>query len=283
MPARNTMCRMVRIPPMMRPDTSAPNAAPSPAFKAQQALEALCGLQTLPGPLPENTRAAPDILDGDNCRKLLDALGPVIGSRSRKITASLLSKRIAFLFTAGGLYPVSMHDQAFDMSLDNCVVDYRHDGHRWQSALLLRTLDGISAPANDRDVWREQMCKTLFSGNLAPIWQALHEASGVSLSILWENTAVRIFSLYERRMMRETDTQKLSQIRADFDFLLHQADSSIFGTPKNPLGSFYFDKTKTGDVEIRYRRTCCYYYLTPPKEYCSTCPLLLKPRVKKHA
>ncbi|MFC4238031.1 IucA/IucC family C-terminal-domain containing protein [Thalassospira xianhensis] len=243
-------------------------------------LRALCGLKSASTGLPGLSVPGPEILDKDICRDILNEAGRLLGSRSRKITASLLSKRIAFLTTAATLYPMSLYNRGLDLSLENCVIDYSHDSKRWQSSMYLYNLDASPPPPGARETWREDVCRRLFSTNLARLWQALHEASGVTLSILWENTAVRVYSLYERRLMSIGDMDTARQIREDFTYLTTEAAGSLFGCKDNPLQRFYFDKTAVGEREIRYRRTCCYYYLTPPQEYCSTCPLLLSPGKK---
>jgi len=238
-------------------------------------LHSLCGLKSATPGLPGLSVHGPEMLDKDICRDILNEVGRLLGSRSRKITASLLSKRIAFLTTSAALYPMSAYNDGLDLSLENCVIDYSHDSKRWQSSMYLYNLEATLPAPGARETWREDICRRLFSDNLARLWQALHEASGVTLSILWENTAVRVYSLYERRLMTIGNINTARQIREDFAYLTTDADGDLFDCKDNPLQRFYFDKTPAGEREIRYRKTCCYYYLTPPQEYCSTCPLLL--------
>lgn len=243
-------------------------------------LSVLCGLK-VGHPSPAFSVSGPEMLDKKICREVLDDIGPLLGSRSRKIIASLLSKRIAFLTTAAALYPMSAYNRGLDLSLENCVIDYSHDTKRWQSAMYLNSLAPTVSPSDARHIWRKDICQKLFSDNLARLWQSLHEASSVTLSILWENTAVRVYSLYERRLRERLVTEQC--VLDDFNYLTKEAEGCLFGEKDNPIERFYFDKTPAGQKEIRFRRTCCYYYLTPQKKYCSTCPLLLNPRVKSDA
>jgi len=232
-----------------------------------------------------DTRA---LLDVDQCRRVLDELGPRIGSDSRAITASLLAKRIAFLVTGPGLYALSAFDLGLNLALDNCVTDYRHDGAAWRSRMLLK--DVVPTPpatptlrlsADDREHLREGVVRRVFAGHLTPLWQIFQKASGIAPRILWENTAVRVYSLYERRLAAIDEPSRQRQIRDDFDYLLHRAPVDAFGLPDNPLARYYFDvetiaASDTAPTrQVRFRKTCCLYFkATCPAEYCSTCPLL---------
>nr|WP_113867347.1 IucA/IucC family C-terminal-domain containing protein [Brenneria salicis]NMN91961.1 ferric iron reductase protein FhuF [Brenneria salicis ATCC 15712 = DSM 30166]RBP61264.1 ferric iron reductase protein FhuF [Brenneria salicis ATCC 15712 = DSM 30166]RLM30272.1 hypothetical protein BHG07_11395 [Brenneria salicis ATCC 15712 = DSM 30166] len=229
------------------------------------------------------------LLDPDYCRWLLDRLTPKLLSPSRKITASLLSKRIAFLTTASSLYAMSVYNKGLNMSLENCVLEYGHQ-KQWTSTMPLYDLSVSQPTAGQREAWRQRQFETLFGRHLAPLLQVLSRISGAPLRILWENTAVRIFSLYERRMQWDdpaavclpglTVAQRIQQ---DFTALIN-ASGEIFGTDDNPLKPFYRPKTRVPVAspppdgmcfrEVRFRRTCCFYYkASQPPAYCSTCPL----------
>ncbi len=72
----------------------------------------LCGPLQLRTAEARDSRSLPaqDLLDEAVCSDLLDALGPVIGSPTRAITASLLAKRFSFLGTGACLYSLSNTD-----------------------------------------------------------------------------------------------------------------------------------------------------------------------------
>lgn len=116
----------------------------------------------------------------------------------------------------------------------------------------------------------------LFAGLLAPLWEAFNQVTGVSRRILWENTAVRVYSLYEKRMDDIDDPVVQQRLKADFHWLLHEADPTLFGLHYNPLQHFRRPLTPLDSGKaIRFRRTCCFYYLaSDPVEYCGACPLL---------
>ncbi|KPG98439.1 siderophore-iron reductase, Fe-S cluster protein [Pseudomonas sp. RIT-PI-q] len=226
---------------------------------------------------PLRSLLARDLLQDDVCEQLLDALGPVIGSPTRAITASLLGKRLSFLATGACLYAMSVYDKGLLLTLDNSIVEYGHDDGLWTSSMPLRHGQPLTYGANEREAWREALVQALFAGLLKPLWQTFNRVTGVSRRILWENTAVRVYSLYEKRMAKIDDPLIRERCEADFQWLLTQAEPALFGLDYNPLSHFRRPPTLVdeGQRSIRFRRTCCFYYLaTEPAEYCSTCPLL---------
>lgn len=244
-----------------------------------------CQLVTAAERDPLYSVAAQELLDKNRCRELLTQLTPIIGSPPLAVTASLLSKRIAFLTTASCLYSMSAFNKGLNFSLDNSVVEYRHQQNLWRSRMPIIELSVSEPQADARQEWRAQICHHLFTDNLARLWSTFAEVSGISEIILWENTAVRVYSLYERRLTSvpptasiQTPEQRLQQqqrIADDFQFLVQHAPSEWFLQKRNPLQRYFKTKQKVGDQSIRFRRTCCFYYkATQPQEYCSNCPLI---------
>ncbi|MDR6959280.1 ferric iron reductase protein FhuF [Pseudomonas brassicacearum] len=228
---------------------------------------------------PARSLAAHELLNGGVCLRLLDELTPVIGSPSRAITASLLSKRIAFLATGACLYALSACDKGLRLSLDNCIIEYGHDEGLWTSSMPLLDLEPQGYVHGYREHWRETLVSNLFAGLLKPLWDCFVQVSGISRRILWENTAVRVYSLYEKRMDSLQDPSVRRRVEADFDWLLNHADPALFGLDYNPLQYFRRPLMPLGNgLDCRrLRRTCCFYYrASNPVEYCSACPLLRK-------
>ena len=223
----------------------------------------------------ERSLSVAALTDAERCRALLDRLSPIIGSPSRRVTASLLSKRLAFLLTGACLYALTAADRGLDVSAENCMIDVAHDGERWISRLPLQTFDARTWVPAARERARTDIVATLFTGLIAPLWQVLHQVSGVPMRMLWENTAVRVYSLYERRMADFTSPAAIARRDADWQFLL-SAPPALFGWSVNPLARFLQMPTSMDDGRsVRFRRTCCLYFkATRPPEYCRTCPLL---------
>ncbi|WP_439851266.1 IucA/IucC family C-terminal-domain containing protein [Pseudomonas syringae] len=217
------------------------------------------------------------LLDDDVCEQLLNTLGPIIGSPSLAITASLLAKRFSFLSTGACLYSMSIYDKGLVLSLDNSVIEYAHDDGLWTSSMPLADVSPLCYEPGMREAWRERIVSTLFRDLLQPLWETFNRVSGISRRILWENTAVRVYSLYDKRMDKVEDPVIRERYQADFDWLLNQADPSLFGLSYNPLKHFRRPPVllEAEGKSIRFRRTCCFYYdASNPVEYCSTCPLL---------
>lgn len=234
-----------------------------------------CLLQSATACDPAWSLPAADLLDSDTCRALLDRLGPVIGSPNRYITASLLAKRLAFLTTGLALYGMSVMDRGLDLSLANWRLEYRHQNGLWRSQMPLIDQRASTPELNTREAWRASVVQTLFADGLAPLWQSLHQSTRVPMPVLWENTAVRVYSLYEKRLTAERHPARQSQIRADFRWLVEQAPAAVFGASYNPLQRFFRPRQPdTAKPGARIRKTCCFYYrATEPETYCGTCPL----------
>ncbi|KFF50652.1 hypothetical protein GY26_00600 [Gammaproteobacteria bacterium MFB021] len=216
--------------------------------------------------------------DPRRCAELLDRLGPTLGSPDRRTTASLLSKRLGFLLTGAPLYLLSVCDRGLDLAPGNCLIDIRHDGQAWRSTLPLRSLRLQRWSPAARESARHALLNELFTGLITPLWQTLREVGGVPPRMLWENLAVRVYSLYERRLVELegglVDAAARRRCAADYRFLL-EAEPELFGIDFNPLARFHHAKTRRTDgVEVRYRRSCCLYYRAAcPVAYCQSCPL----------
>ncbi len=226
---------------------------------------------------------AAELLDETTCIALLDQLGPVILSPSRRITASLLGKRLSFLLTGACLYAMSAYDKGLQLSLANTFIEYGHDDGVWTSSLPLHSLAVSRPEPGARDDWREAVATQLFAGLLQPLWDTFYGVTGVSRRILWENTAVRVYSLYERRLAKLDCAETGRRCVEDFHWLTAQAPGSVFGLDYNPLKHFNRPLTLVDDGAraVRFRRTCCFYYqASDPVEYCSTCPLI-RPRAAR--
>ncbi|ADZ89686.1 IucA/IucC family C-terminal-domain containing protein [Marinomonas mediterranea] len=216
------------------------------------------------------------LLDDELCLKTLNTIMPALGASTLRVTASLVMKRIAFLTLASFLYGMSRYDKGLDVSINNCIFEYPLENRLWKSQFPLKTTQ-ISKPEKGRDSWRKRRLTKAFSGNLTLLVRQLRKLTGVSESILWENIAVRVFSIYERRVIVSgLDETTKKKAESDFLYLLSSDSSEIYGLDRNPIAPFYFKNSikEEGDTSVRIRKTCCYYYLaTDPTEYCNNCPL----------
>lgn len=227
-------------------------------------------------PLPDATGAVrPDsLLDPDSCAAYLDGLSAALRSPSRPVTASQFAKRYAFLSAAPALYAMSVFNKSLDLGGAALVLESTDiPGKTWSNRLHAAALPVAEPQSGQRPAWRRAAAERLFAGHLAPLWRALSKIAPIPLPILWENTAVRIYSLYEKRIAADARTaEEKRRAQDDFEFLL-QAPGSVFGQSQNPLRQFY------GSVPpaVRLRKTCCLFYQVPSDEgYCSACPKLAR-------
>lgn len=222
------------------------------------------------------------LLDDALCLETLRNIMPELGAPNLKVTASLVIKRIAFIALAPVLYAMSGFDKGLDASIENSVFEYPLDNRIWQSKMPLKTT-AVSvwkdSDKEDRNAWRKEILNKAFSGHLTLLVEQFYRLTKVSRRILWENVAVRVFSIYEQRILVNVAEEMRSKAQADYAYLLDKSTTALFGLNENPLTVFYQDKQLTALSEnpVRVRRTCCFYYqATEPPVYCGSCPLPLK-------
>ncbi|NTZ16995.1 hypothetical protein EXW96_05290 [Paenibacillus sp. JMULE4] len=217
-----------------------------------------------------------DLLDGEKCASYLDELTMVLQSPSRMITASQFAKRYAFLTLAPGLYAMTIYNKGLDLSIENSLLESSATLKKsWSARLCAPDLQVNEPAAGKRDEWRDETIRNLFAGHLAKLWRSISEAADIPMAILWENTAVRLYSLYEKRMGEGSDLQENKRIQEDFKYLISTAPGTLFGETDNPMARYYYPAcTISSAVQpVRMRKTCCFYYKVSPDEgYCSNCP-----------
>ncbi|WP_313997294.1 IucA/IucC family C-terminal-domain containing protein [uncultured Paenibacillus sp.] len=218
-----------------------------------------------------------DLLDEQQCGVYLDRLASVYRSPSRKITASSFSKRYAFLLVSAGLYAMTMYKRGLDLAIDNCHVESLYRNDSWMPNLRLGNCTITQPESGNRYEWRDQMINNMFAGHMAKIWHSVSKAASISRSVLWENTAIYVYTLYEKRMAAEAEGQEKIRMQEDFEYLIGDAPAVLFGEKKNPLNEFYNPKCKlpASDSPVRIRKTCCFYYkISGNESYCPTCPIV---------
>lgn len=224
------------------------------------------------------TIAATNFLDERLCFATLERIMPAIGAPNIKVAASLVLKRIAFLTLAPLMYAMSCFNRGLDLGVENTVFRYAQEAGHWQSTVALKSVAADYAPSERTD-WRTQLLKTVFSGFLARVVEQFHQLTRAPKHILWENIAIRVFNLYERRVFLEVSEAQRATAQEDFAYLLDDRTTEIFGLSRNPIAEFYFEISKVPHIAepIRIRRTCCcHYQTTDPADYCGSCPLPLR-------
>lgn len=222
---------------------------------------------------------AAQLLNEMECTGYIDRVSGLFGATSRSVGGSLFAKRYSYLTIAPVLYAMTMYNKGLHAAIENCHVEsmLREDGV-WLPKLRLNDWQASVAGDNDRHEWRDNIIRSLFADNIAKLWRAVSKANRVSAATLWENTAVNVYWLYEKRIGDASDPDRQARIREDYEYLL-SAPGDLFGEKTNPLIKFDSPKVKLPEYEqpIRVRKTCCLYYRTDgERSYCSICPKALE-------
>ncbi|KAA0545303.1 siderophore-iron reductase FhuF [Bacillus sp. BGMRC 2118] len=202
---------------------------------------------------------------------LIQQLKEVYNVTETYVIASQFMKRYAYMVVVPFFFSLSMWNKQLNMDIDQVSFQsFKEDGV-WLPKLQMQTMEVITPEPDGRGEWLNAAFEKLFKYHLDPVIRVLAPEGKVSRQVLWENTAIYIFWIYEI-MVKETTSNQVNQ---DFDFLL-KADGSMFGEYKyNPIAKFYTEKKST--EEVRVRKTCCFYDRLPGvKDRCSSCPVTCK-------
>ncbi|MBM7583513.1 ferric iron reductase protein FhuF [Bacillus pakistanensis] len=213
-----------------------------------------------------------ELLMGEKCLTFLQNQMNEINAPNLAVTASMVSKRYAFLVVSSTLYCIVKFNCAPGLSIYTCALSNER-----KLSIQSMTCKWWEMDHMDREQWREKALHDLFSLHITPFLNILNQSSRVSLSILWENVAIRINSIYRKTLEKELDPVKIERLKSDFHFLKN-ANGALFNLKENPIKKFL----KIGE-ELKsnpYRKTCCMYYrLEKGVEgigYCSNCPVKRK-------
>lgn len=216
-----------------------------------------------------------DLLNETKCSAYLDKLEGVFTSPINYVKASLFAKRYSYMIIASSLYAMTMYNKAFNYSVENCQIESVYDNNIWLPNVRLTDWHVTEPEECSRNEWRDEVVKTIFAGHIAKVWRTLSKTANIPIATLWENTAIYVYWLYEKRIGEAATEQQKCRIDEDFHYLLHTAPAALFGLTKNPLARFNSPQytVSTSDQQIRVRKTCCYYYqISPDETCCSTCP-----------
>ncbi|UHA73403.1 (2Fe-2S)-binding protein [Paenibacillus sp. 481] len=220
---------------------------------------------------------AVDLLDTAKCQEYLEAAKTIFQCSNAAASLSQLSKRYAYLTMASGLYAMTMFNKGLDYSIENCHIESVDEDKSWLPEVCLSDWRVTEPTGGDRYIWREQMIQRIFAGNMAEVWNSVSKVAKVPTSILWENAAISVYWLYERRMLEGASDQQKARIQEDFQYLVQEAPAHLFGERENPMKKYNSPKCTTSysDTPIRVRKTCCFLYkISDDHDYCLTCPKL---------
>ncbi|WP_257348616.1 IucA/IucC family C-terminal-domain containing protein [Pseudalkalibacillus decolorationis] len=216
--------------------------------------------------------AISDLLNEESCLSFLQKQMIEMKAPNLAVAASMLSKRYAYLVVSSTLYNMVKFNCALDLPIKACSLSKERKLYIQSEMCKWQEIKSM-----ERGLWREHVLRDLFLSHITPVLNILKKTSRVPSSILWENVAVRINSIYRKTLARERDPLKVESLYSDFNFLKNTS-GEVFGLKDNPLQPYL----KIGE-ELQLdptRKTCCMYYkLKEDVEgigYCGTCPIKRK-------
>lgn len=216
--------------------------------------------------------ALADLLDESKCLSFLEKQMVEMKAPNLLVTASMLSKRYAHLVVSSTLYSMIEFNCVLNLPVTACALSKERklciqvDLCKWQKVEKV-----------GRDECRETVLREIFSCHITPVLETLRKTTRLPSSIMWENVAIRINSIYRKMLAKNSDPDTRESIYSDFNFLKN-ASGELFGLQYNPIQQYL----KIGEALTLNpcRKTCCMYYkLEEDAEgigYCSNCPLKKK-------
>ncbi|GAE28747.1 IucA/IucC family C-terminal-domain containing protein [Alkalihalobacillus hemicellulosilyticus] len=210
-----------------------------------------------------------DLLQEEKALAYLQEQQEKLNAPNMAVAASMLSKRYAYLVVGSTLYSMIELNGAPCFPLKAC-------GLTEERGLCINEGDcpWQEAQAN-REKWRTTVLQELFANHLTPVIVALQRVSRIPQTILWENVAVRINSIF-RDALDDCVENEIKQQSIYDDFLfLKGAGGALFQLKENPIKSYL----KIGEelYSNPTRQTCCMYYRLKKEEgkisYCRVCPV----------
>lgn len=217
-----------------------------------------------------------DLLDPEQSLNYFRGVSGIFKTDSQTAAVSLFAKRYAFLVIAANLYAMSRFNKGLNLELANGWIESSYQGEAWLPKARLNDWQVSEPSGMQREEWRDEVLERMFAGNLSRVWTAVSQTVKISKAVLWENTAIYVYWLYEKKFAEGADPEQKRRMEEDYRYLLHDAPPRIFGESRNPLKQFDSPKVLRSGYEkpLRVRKTCCLYYITSdePADYCSTCP-----------
>ncbi|AQQ54580.1 (2Fe-2S)-binding protein [Planococcus lenghuensis] len=178
-----------------------------------------------------------------------------------RVAASQLVKRLGYLLAVPALFTATVHRHRLN-TIEGALVPQNADG-KWLPYLLLEDME--TTPI-DTEEFRAFSWELFIE--IGKLVRVVSKAGNVPRPVLWENVAIYVYWLYEKRMAEEpVDSARKV---ADFRWLIDGLPGEAFGERKNPLQKFHGEKPEGG---IRIRQTCCFHYEgAGAGKYCGTCP-----------
>ncbi len=224
----------------------------------------------------DSSISSEDLLKRAKMEHYIDRLTSILHAPNSLVTASQFSKRYAFLLTAPFFSSVTLFNRILDVSLGNCRIQPDYEYGLMRPALYLH-----NANTRETSINREQELyiglETTFRDHLTPVWERLSTLTSVPVQILWENTSVYFYWLYETSFHDHPGLASAERVSEDYQMIL-EAPTECFGLKENPLKKFKHPKQTLlkSEPPVRVRKTCCLYYeVNQERFFCKNCPRCL--------
>lgn len=213
--------------------------------------------------------AISDLLNEEKCLSFLQKYMIELKAPNLTVAASMLSKRYAFLVVSSTLYSMVEFNGVLNLPVKVCALTKER-----KLCIQAGMYEWMEVNGLEREKWREKVLRHLFSIHIMPILKNVEKISSIPSSILWENVAIRINSVYRKKLSQELEPIKIERLNNDFNFLKN-ASGDLFNLKENPIKHYL----KIGE-ELKLnpcRKTCCLYYKLEKDvggiSYCGNCPI----------
>ncbi|MFC7322132.1 hypothetical protein [Halobacillus campisalis] len=214
-----------------------------------------------------------DLQTVDGVQQTLDQMHAFMGSEFMLTTASILSKRYGYYIATVPLALMTIFNKFPDMRLSNIELVRIDEDKKWLPQFNLLSKE-VSEPANQtREEWMNTELEKLFNHHVRPLFLKINQLTRLSMDVMWENTAIYIFWLYERQFYEWYDDGVASGMKRDFYYVVRDLPGEVFGMKSNPF-TYFLDQPilSTG---ARERKCCCLSYKkNKDSTYCKVCPHL---------
>ncbi|OWA37707.1 ferric iron reductase [Saccharibacillus sp. O16] len=227
---------------------------------------------TLGKPPHNSVRTLPlsELQNEATCLAYVSWFQTYIDAPDLQVAASMLAKRLGYLWTAPLVTAMTFHRQHVSLDLQDSFLYHPEPIDEGMTRFPFLAVNSLQAKpiAENRESQRAEAVKEIFALHLTPLLKILAKIAPLPMSILWENIMVRVGPLYQ---LEESEVElDRTQIQADFIYLTQEAPGEVFDQRKNPLTRFTICENEAWRARSE-RLTCCFYYRMSG-EYCRKCP-----------
>jgi ferric iron reductase protein FhuF len=192
-----------------------------------------------------------------------------IGSSLPKVTASLISKRLAFIAVAH-LYTMTVYNASLSSEPQDWMIISKKKNDLWIPHFYLKE-DKVERLSGDRDSWKTAVVQKWINQLIFPAVHSLCNATGLSKKTLWENIRIYIDWLYLDVLSEIEDESNRKIVQEDYRWLTDPTKEFLKCSEEgNPFVACH-------NLQKGQRETCCLSHLLDRgAKKCNNCPLLEK-------